>query len=104
MLKNIFESIPKDLSHEVFEEIVSSEDIKIERIISHGHTSPQDGWYDQKQNEWVMVLDGEAILSFEDKDDVKLKKGDFINIKAHQKHKVSYTKPDGYTIWLCIFY
>lgn len=104
MPKNIFESIPKDLSNEVFEEIVSNENVKIERIISYGHSSPKEGWYDQEQNEWVIVLEGEAVLSFADKDAVTLKKGDYINIPAHQKHKVSSTKQDCKTIWLCVFY
>jgi cupin 2 domain-containing protein len=47
--------------------------IKIERITSNGHTSPKTGWHDQKQNEWVMVLKGDAIITFENKKTMKLK-------------------------------
>ena len=33
---------------------------KIERIVSRGHASPEDFWYDQEENEWVMVVKGTA--------------------------------------------
>ncbi len=100
---NIFENIPTDLSEEVFEKILSTSDFTLERIISHGHTSPKEGWYIQKKSEWVIVLEGEAILSFQDKD-IRLKKGEYINIPAGTKHKVSWTKPDSPTIWLALHY
>ncbi|MDT8317429.1 MAG: hypothetical protein RQ824_05500, partial [bacterium] len=54
-LKNIFESIPNNLDEEVFELLLQNENIKIERIISKGHRSPESGWYDQKKSEWVIV-------------------------------------------------
>jgi len=62
------------------------------------------GWYEQKDSEWVIVLQGEAILSFERKEDVRLKAGDYLNIPASQKHKVSWTKPNEKTIWLAVHY
>ena len=101
---NIFNEIPKDLKDELFEDIIKTENLKIERIVSYGHTSPKSGWYEQKENEWVIVLKGEAILSFENSDDVKLNSGDYINIPAFQKHKVSWTLPNAETIWLAIHY
>ena len=101
---NIFESIPKNLENEVFELLVSKETIKIERIVSKGHASPKSGWYDQDNNEWVIVLQGEAVLSFENDVDVRLKSGDYINILAGKKHKVSWTQPDIETIWLAVHY
>lgn len=101
---NIFNNIPKDLTDEVFENIVSKGTLKIERIISKGHTSPKEGWYDQSNNEWVMVMQGEAVISFENDKDVRLVLGDHINIPAHTKHKVSWTAPDVETIWLAVHY
>ena len=101
---NIFENIPKNLNEEVFEELLSVNSLKVERIISYGHTSPKSGWYDQDNDEWVILLKGEAVLSFCDKDDVRLKPGDHINIPAHTKHKVSWTIPDQETIWLAVHY
>lgn len=83
---------------------MSNKDIKIERIISKGHITPKSQWYNQEQNEWVIILQGEATLSFYDGNDVELKEGDYINIPAKTKHKVSWTKPNEETIWLAIFY
>lgn len=101
---NILSQIPKDLQEEVFEDIINTKNLKIERIISKGHTTPESQWYNQENSEWVIVLQGEAILSFEDKEDISLKSGDYINIPAHTKHKVSWTKPDIETIWLAVHY
>ncbi len=101
---NIFAQIPKDLKNEIFEDIIKTDNLKIERIISNGHTSPKSGWYESEQNEWVIVLKGEAVLSFENSDDVKLSAGDYLNIEAYTKHKVSWTQPNTETIWIAIYY
>ena len=101
---NIFESIPGNLDKEVFEQIIQSEYVKIERIISKGHTSPESGWYDQEQNEWVIVLQGEAIIDFENGKEILLKEGSHLNIPARKKHKVSWTNPKTETIWLAVRY
>lgn len=101
---NIFGLIPHPLKDELFEEIVSKGGVKIERIVSFGHTTPEYEWYDQRSNEWVILLQGEAIISFLNEDDVSLKAGDYINIPAHKKHRVSWTKPDEESIWLAVYY
>ena len=101
---NIFSNIPKTLKDEFFEDIFISKEFKIERIVSYGHSSPESGWYEEELNEWVILLEGEAILSFENRDDVMLQKGDYINITAFTKHKVSWTKPECNTVWLAIYY
>ncbi|UOG19056.1 cupin domain-containing protein [Acinetobacter sp. PK01] len=85
---NIFDSLPKDLSVEVSEEIIHALTIRIERIVSKGHSSPDKGWYDQDENEWVMVVEGKAILEFEGGSKRELSTGDYINIPAHVKHKI----------------
>ena len=104
-LKNIFENIPGRLKHELSEELIKSESVRIERIVSRGHKSPEDFWYDQDENEWVILLKGSAVLSFkEDNKTVRMKVGDFFNIPAHQKHRVEQTAKNEDTIWLCIFY
>ncbi len=103
-IRNIFQEIPDELGAEVFEDIVSSDGIRVERIISKGHTSPETGWYDQNENEWVMVLEGSGTLMFEGGGEVTLSKGDHINIPKNTKHKVTWTDPDNITIWLAVFY
>lgn len=101
---NIFQSLPIDTDNEVFEDIVSSSTTRIERIISTGQTSPETGWYDQHENEWVIVLKGSAILEFPDGATTQLYPGDYINIPAHTRHRVSWTDPSTETIWLAVFY
>ena len=101
---NIYNQIPDNLSEEVFEVLVQSKDVKIERIISKGHKSPDTGWYDQEQNEWVLVLKGNASICFDDEKVIKLNVGDYINISAHSKHRVISTSAITETIWLAIHY
>ena len=103
-MNNIFDSIPTDLSSEIFDDLVNSDTVKIERIISKGQTSPDFGWYDQEQHEWVIIIAGSAIIGFDDKSSVTLKAGDYLNIPAHQKHKVVWTDPDVETVWLAVHY
>ncbi|MFA5455293.1 MAG: cupin domain-containing protein [Sulfurimonas sp.] len=101
---NIFDLIPATLKDELFEELISKDGLKVERIVSHGHVTPEFEWYDQRRDEWVILLKGEAIISFLNEDDVRLKAGDYINIPAHKKHRVSWTKPDEDTLWLAVYY
>ena len=101
---NIYNPIPDDLSNEMFEILVQNASVKIERIISRGHTSPETGWYDQDRAEWVIVLTGEASIAFENDTFVELKPGDYINIPAHNRHKVVSTSSDTETIWLAVHY
>lgn len=100
---NIFTDIPKELPEEVFQTIIQHQNVKIARIISKGQKSEEEFWYDQEKSEWVLVLQGAAQLEFKDKV-IKLKKGDYINIEAHKKHRIKWTTPDEETIWLVIFY
>jgi len=101
---NIFDAIPNDLSNEILESLVENKNVKIERIVSKGHSSPESGWYDQIHNEWVMVVKGKAKLAFDNKEPVILAEGDYLTIEAHQKHKVEWTDADKETIWLAVHY
>lgn len=103
-MNNLFSSLPDNLDREIFENLVQSEHIRIEKILSKGHSSPDNGWYDQDENEWVLVLKGSGVVVFDDGHKVILKKGDYLNIPAHQKHRVLWTDPTRVTVWLAIFY
>lgn len=104
-MENIFAALPSDPEHEVFDELLRDKNVRIERIVSKGHTSPETGWYDQEENEWVLVLEGAGTVLFEDDNRrVTLKKGDFVHIPAHAKHKVVWTDPDNRTVWLAVHY
>ena len=102
--QNLFENIPSSIPEELFEEIDSNAEIKIERIISDGHNSPPDFWYDQDKNELVFLLSGSGVIEFEDGRKVKLNTGDYLKINAHEKHRVTETSASTKTIWLAIHY
>ena len=77
----------------------------IERIVSSGQASPPGFWYDQPQAEWVLLLQGEALLRFADEDEARrLRPGDWLDIVAHRRHRVEWTAPDRLTIWLAVFH
>jgi len=102
--ENIFSSMPDNLDDESIDVLLKREDIKIERIISKGHMSPDTGWYDQGDDEWVLVLKGAAVISFENDTEVNLAVGDYVNIPANTRHRVKWTDPDTKTIWLAVHY
>jgi len=103
-MANLFEDLPEDLSDEHFTDLLKTKNIRIERIVSSGQTSPEYGWYDQDENEWVIVLEGSGTILFENGCERVLNKGDHLNIPARIKHKVSRTDPNNITIWLAVFY
>ncbi len=103
--ENIFSFIPDQIPGEVFETIISAGNLTIERIISRGHETPKGKWYDQNRNEWVLVLEGRAHLVFEDNpEEIVMKRGDYINIPSHRRHRVARTDPEVNTIWLAVHY
>ena len=102
-MKNIFDELPEHMPKEIVKTLICAGDVRIERIISHGHASAADFWYDQPEHEWVIVLKGAARLQFED-GMVEMKGGDFINIPAFKKHRVDWTTPDEPTVWLGVWY
>ncbi|GMU96392.1 cupin domain-containing protein [Ignavibacterium album] len=102
--KNIFSNIPDIFPNEIIETIFDSKNVRIERIISKGHSSPENFWYNQEENEWVIVLEGKAIIKYEDEYKDTLRKGDYLFIPAHKKHRVDWTSPDELTIWLAVFF
>lgn len=100
---NLFDDFPTDLPDELITTLLAAANVRIERVVSHGHASHDDFWYDQDQHEWVIVLKGAARLRFED-GIMEMTPGDFINIPAHKKHRVEWTTLDEPTIWLVVFY
>ena len=103
-MKNLFSSLPQAFDTEHVKELLRHDHVRIERIVSRGHTSPAEGWHDQQENEWVLLLQGSGTLLFQNGDERQLHTGDYVNIPAHTKHKVTHTDPNQPTIWLAIFY
>ena len=100
---NLFVDLPSHLPDELFTILLEAANVRIERIVSHGHTSPEGFWFDQDQHEWVLLLKGAAKLRFED-GIIEMRPGDIVNIPAHKKHRVEWTTPDDPTVWLAVHY
>jgi len=87
---------------EQFEDLIPDRGVKIERIISTGQVTPQGQWYDQDRDEWIILIQGKAIIEYEDGKILQLCPGDHLLIPTHQKHRVAYTDTDPPCIWLAI--
>jgi len=103
---NLFVGFPQcGSAEEQFDELVNSDSMRVERIVSTGQASPPGFWYDQEQAEWVVLLSGSAELQFaDDPVPLLLNPGDFVNIAAHRRHRVNWTDPDQSTVWLAVHY
>ena len=99
----MLEDLPDATLAEVFQLLLKQGPCRLERIISHGQKSPSDFWYDQKEDEWVLLLKGSATLAFPDSRFVNLRPGDSLFLPAHQKHRVEKTSLSEDTIWLALF-
>ena len=104
-MQSIFKGIPVELPEELFSTLCATAHVKIERIVSKGHASPDGFWYDQEQNEFVLVVRGRAGLKLENQvDTMVLEAGDYVVIGAHVKHRVEWTDSTHETIWLAVHY
>jgi cupin 2 domain-containing protein len=85
--------------------LLERDGLRIERIVSTGQTTQEEKWYDQETDEWVLVVGGAARLRIEgeDKDNRDLAEGDFILLRAHCRHRVTWTQNEPPTVWLAIY-
>lgn len=102
-MTNVYSELPAHLPDELLQTLLSTPHLRIERIVSQGHVSPPEFWYDQAEHEWVLLIQGAARLRFDD-EVIELKAGNFLNIPAHRRHRVEWTATDQQTIWLAIYY
>jgi cupin 2 domain-containing protein len=105
MKNSLFQQIPAVLPAELVETLCQAEYVRIERIVSRGHASPPDFWYDQEWHEFVLLVSGRARLAFADGTPcVELEPGDWLDIPAHKQHRVAWTDPQQDTVWLAAHY
>jgi len=101
-MHNLFD-LPNPLpTNEQFDDLIADHGVKIERIISTGQTTPEGEWYDQDRDEWVVLLQRTAEVTYEAGHRVALESGDALLIPAHQKHRVTYTSTNPPCIWLAV--
>ena len=102
---NLFSPLPDARAAEIVDRLFARPGLRIERIVSCGQASPPGFWYDQPEGEWVLLLQGAALLRFADEAEPRrLMPGDFIEIAPHRRHRVEWTDPDQPTLWLAAFY
>jgi len=104
-VNSILADIPQELPNELFSLLFQNEQLKIERIVSKGQCDAKEQWYDQENDEWVILLQGAAILEFfEPAEKKSLVAGDYLLIPAHVKHRVDWTHLEKESIWLAIHF
>ena len=101
---NIFELQDELPRQEITNLLLENESVRIEQIISAGQVSPDGFWYDQNEQEWVLLLQGTARLEFAGGNIRQLEAGEHLLIPAHVRHRVAYTSKQPPCIWLCVFY
>jgi cupin 2 domain-containing protein len=103
--ENLLDNLPHQPPQEVLTTILQADGLRLQRIVSQGHASPPGFWYDQDDNEWVMLLAGSATVEFEgDAEPRRLRPGSYLNIPAHARHRVLATDPRQKTVWLAVHY
>ena len=101
----LFGGLPENADGEAFSQLVAGEKFRLARIVSTGQVTPESEWYDQDEDEWVVLLSGSAGLLFEGEETARqLKSGDYLNIPAHCRHRVEWTAANEPTVWLALHY
>lgn len=82
---------------ERFDTLLSHRNLVIERILSSARTSP--GEYVQTQDEWVVLLKGEAVLEVAGRR-IELRSGDYLFLPSGTPHTVASVSEGA--LWLAI--
>jgi cupin 2 domain-containing protein len=102
VMPNIFDDLPTSAPDEVLTELLAHPRARIERIVSTGQATPEDAAYDQKHDEWVLLLRGAAALWVEGETERTLGPGDHVFIPARRRHRVTWTSCEEPTVWLAV--
>ena len=97
---NLFTPNTNNIQEEQFDTLLQTSKIHIEKITSNDQVSSE--WYEQEKDEWVVLIEGEGRLCFEDGNEVTLLKGENLFIPKMQKHKVIYTSSPA--VWLAVHF
>ncbi|HWU96785.1 MAG TPA: hypothetical protein VN029_14395 [Sphingomonas sp.] len=99
---NLLGKLPAARRAEAFTELLKRPGIRIERIVSHGQSTPEAEPMVQDWDEWVLLLEGAAGIRIENSAVVELAPGDHLLIEKGQKHWVAWTARDRPTVWLAV--
>ena len=93
---NIYDYITPQ-SSETFATLLEHKNIKINRIVSSDELAETE--YIQEEDEWLVLLEGEATLLLGDEKKT-LRKGDTLFIPSKTPHRVLSTQSG--TVWLTV--
>jgi cupin 2 domain-containing protein len=101
---SLFGDLPtRPLAEEAIDVLLKRAPVRIERIVSTGQITPEEKWYDQDADEWVLLVSGAARLRIEgETEDRVLEEGGWILLPAHCRHRVTWTMREPPTVWLAI--
>ncbi|TVO78366.1 cupin domain-containing protein [Sedimenticola selenatireducens] len=94
---NLLKEFGQALNQEQFETLLENPHIRLQRIISPPAFRSEP--FQQPEDEWVLVLQGEGILEIAD-EQITLGVGDSLLIPAGTPHRVITTSIDPHCIWL----
>jgi len=97
---SLFADLPAPGAKEDFRPLFDNGAVRIERIVSHHHASPPAFWYEQAEDEWVLLVSGAAVLAFDDGREQTLAPGDWALLPAGCRHRVART--EAATVWLAV--
>ncbi len=89
-------------ARELIERLAGSNVISIERIVSTGQVTPAGEWLVQDRDEWVVLLEGEAELAYDDGSRLRLSSGDHVLIPSGERHRVESTREHPPCVWLAV--
>jgi cupin 2 domain-containing protein len=98
------DGIPDQLPDELVTVLARGRDVRVERIVSRGHASPDGFWYEQEEDELVLLVAGAARLEIEGRGELELQAGHWVDLPRLVRHRVAWTAPDVDTVWLAVFY
>lgn len=108
---NLLQDIPGDMPEEIFASLgggpSTTQDVRVDRIVSRGQASPEGYWYDQDEDEFILVVQGAAKLTLNENGQhrhIEMSAMDWAFLPAHMRHRVDWTTPDENTVWLAVYY
>jgi cupin 2 domain-containing protein len=103
---NLGRGIPAGpLAAELAESLCEYEGLRIERIVSTGQATPEGEWYDQEDDEFVLLVAGAArLLIASEAQERELHPCDWLLLPARCRHRVTWTKSNPPTVWLAIHF
>jgi cupin 2 domain-containing protein len=102
---NLLAAVAPRGAAEIIDTLAQGRGVRVERIVSTGQASPSGFWYDQDDDEFVVLLAGAAVLRFMEGDRcIDLAPGDWVEIPAHARHRVESTQADPPTVWLAVHF